>query len=109
MLVAVVLSIQAVAGPPAPREFRPPRIATPCPPPADRDDIVVCGMRNSQQRLEKLPDRHDPAPGDPLSFRLPGGGKGNVHAFQNDLPGATSQGLAVSIKLPFGRHAKPRD
>jgi hypothetical protein len=64
-------------------------------------EIVVCA-RSSDQRLATLVEPVQPSPGDPLSFRLPGGGKGNVHAIRTQLPGASGQGAAVTLKLPFG-------
>ncbi len=41
--------------------------------------------------------------GDPLSFRLPGGGTRNVHAIASELPGARGQGMAVTLRIPFGK------
>jgi hypothetical protein len=102
-MLTVILLVQAVAGPPTPTELRPFRVLPPCPSPEDGGEIVVCGRKGSDQRLEKLPERYADHADRPLSFMLPGGANGNVHAFQNNLPGATSQGVAVSITLPFGR------
>lgn len=101
----MVLFIQTVSGPPIPPQLRSPKIAAPCSIEDDSGDIVVCAQNDTDYRLDTLPDHAAKRP-DPLSFRLPGGGGGNIHAFQNDLPGATSQGMAVTIKIPFGRKAK---
>jgi hypothetical protein len=38
-----------------------------------------------------------------MTFRLPGGGTGNVHAVRTELPGAIGQGVAVTLKIPFGK------
>ena len=32
-----------------------------------------------------------------------GGGTGNVHAIRTELPGAIGQGVAVTLKIPFGK------
>ena len=100
MSVILALLIQTVA---VPRELRKPtpRIALPCPVTRPGEDIVVCA-RPTDQRLATLAEPVQPPRGDPLSFRLPGGGKGNVHAIRTQLPGASGQGAAVTLKLPFG-------
>ena len=103
-MLAGLLLLQAVAGPPLPPELRkrPVRSTMPCPVQPDPDgEIVVCA-RSTDQRLATLPEPVQPPRGDPLSFRLPGGGKGNVHAIRTQLPGASGQGAAVTLKLPFG-------
>ena len=104
MLVGLLL-LQAVAGPPLPPELRKrlPRATMPCPVQTDPDgEIVVCA-RPTDQRVAKLAEPVQPVRGDPLSFRLPGGGTGNVHAIRTELPGASGQGGAVTLKMPFGR------
>ncbi len=104
MLVGLLL-LQAVAGPPLPPELRKraPRATMPCPVQSDASgEIVVCA-RPTDQRLAKLPEPVQPPPFDPLSFRLPGGGTGNVHAIRTQLPGASGQGAAVTLKIPFGK------
>ena len=103
MLVGLLL-LQAVAGPPIPLELRKraPRVSTPCPTESGSGEIVVCA-KPTDQRLEALPQPIVPPRGDPLSFRLPGGGNGNVHAIRTELPGATGQGVAVTLKIPFGK------
>ncbi|KQN05511.1 MULTISPECIES: hypothetical protein [Sphingomonas] len=103
-MLAGLLLLQAVAGPPLPPELRkrPVRSTMPCPVQTDPDgEIVVCA-RSTEQRLATLPEPVQPPRGDPLSFRLPGGGTGNVHAIRTQLPGASGQGAAVTLKLPFG-------
>ncbi len=104
-MLAGLLLLQAVAGPPLPPELRkrPPRSTMPCPVQTDPDgEIVVCA-RPTDQRLATLAEPVQPPRGDPLSFRLPGGGKGNVHAIRTELPGAIGQGAAVTLKIPFGK------
>ncbi len=104
-MLAGLLLLQAVAGPPLPPELRKrvARATMPCPVQTDPyGEIVVCA-RPTDQRLAKLPEPVQPPPFDPLSFRLPGGGKGNVHAIRTELPGVVGQGGAVTLKMPFGR------
>ncbi|MEG3161276.1 hypothetical protein U1763_12270 [Sphingomonas sp. LB2R24] len=104
-MLAGLFLLQAVAGPPLPPELRKrvARATMPCPVQTDPyGEIVVCA-RPTDQRLAKLPQPVQPPPFDPLSFRLPGGGKGNVHAIRSELPGAVGQGGAVTLKMPFGR------
>ncbi|QCB43567.1 hypothetical protein E5673_16140 [Sphingomonas sp. PAMC26645] len=75
----------------------------PCPVQTDPDgEIVVCA-RSTDQRLATLPAPVQPPRGDPLSFRLPDGGTGNVHAIRTQLPGASGQGAAVTLKIPLGK------
>lgn len=104
MLVGLLL-LQAVAGPPLPPELRKrvPRATMPCPVQSDPDgEIVVCA-RPTDQRLAELPEPLQPVRGDPLSFRLPGGGTGNIHAVRTELPGGIGQGAAVTLKIPFAK------
>ena len=113
MLVPMFLLLQAVAGPPVPRELRKPapRLAQPYPVDDGSGTIVVCA-RPADQRLPALPPPDGAPHGDPLAFRLPGGGTGNVHAIRTELPGAIGQGGAVTLRIPFGRGMKrkrPRD
>lgn len=78
----------------------------PCPVQTDPDgEIIVCA-RSIDQRLATLSAPVQPPRGDPLSFRLPGGGKGNVHAIRTQLPGASGQGAAVTLKMPFGKEKR---
>lgn len=104
MLTTLALLLQSVAGPPVPRALRPspPRVALPCPVTRPGEEIVVCA-RPTDQRLAPLPQPTQPPRGDPLSFRLPGGGSGNIHAIRTELPGAIGQGAAVTLKIPFGK------
>ncbi len=104
-----MLLLQAVAGPPLPADLRKPvaRASTPCVPnTADGGEIVVCG-HPTDQRLAKLPERYVKPRGDPMTFQLPGGGTGNVHAVQTTLPGATGSGLVVALKIPLGTRTPP--
>ena len=80
-----------------------PRATMPCPVQADPDgEIIVCA-RPADQRLATLAKPVQPPRSDPLSFRLPGGGRGNVHAIRTELPGAVGQGVAVTLRIPFGK------
>jgi len=64
----------------------------PCPVQTDPDgDIVVCARR-TDQRLATLAEPVHPPRGDPLSFRLPGGGTGNVHAIRTEFPTRSGKG-----------------
>ena len=103
-MLAGLLLLQAVAGPPLPPELRKraPRISMPCPSEPGGGEIVVCA-KPTDQRLETLPQSVAPPLDDLLSFRLPGGGKGNVHAIRTELPGGIGQGAAVTLKIPFGK------
>lgn len=104
MLVGLLL-LQAVAGPPLPPELRKrvARATMPCPVQTDPNgEIVVCG-RPTDQRLARVAEPTQTPRDDPLTFRLPGGGKGNVHAIRSELPGANGQGVAVTFKIPFGK------
>lgn len=80
-------------------------VARPCAAgPIETGDVVVCARARDADRLQPLPppplttDR----PFDPLLLRLPGVGTARLHAFQRDLPGATSQGAAVTLTVPLG-------
>ena len=108
VIVALILLVQAVAGPPVPLELRQtaPRSSTPCLATSEDGEIVVCGRRTEDQRLAKLPEADETAPSDPLSFRLPGGGKGRIHAIQSNVGGFTGQGAAVTLTFPFGKGKK---
>lgn len=72
--------------------------------PSESGEVVVCARARDADRLTPLP----PAPGgperpfDPLMFRLPGGASARLHAFQHQLPGATSQGADVTFTVPLG-------
>jgi len=104
-MLAMLLILQGVAGPPAPRiAHKTPPATVPCPEIVPGDEIIVCG-RPDDQRLGRLPEPQR-APDALLTFRLPGGGQGNVHAVQSTLPGATGSGAVMSLRIPFGR-SKP--
>lgn len=93
-MLAGLLLLQALAGPLLPPELRKrvARATMPCPVQTDPDgEIVVCA-RPTDQRLATLAEPVQLPRDDPLSFRLPGGGKGNVHAIRTELPGAVGQG-----------------
>ncbi|MEG8026830.1 hypothetical protein [Sphingomonas aerolata] len=44
-----------------------------------------------------------------MTFRLPGGGTGKVHAVQSTLPGATGSGAVVTLRIPFGPGRRAAD
>lgn len=102
-MLALIVLLQAVAGPPVPRDLKPLTIVKPCPSADGSGDIVVCGRQQNGPRLERLPDRDRGALPDDVSFRLPGGGKADLHALQSTLPGGTGQGAAVTFSIPFGK------
>jgi len=110
MVPALIVLLQSVSGPPVPAELRKAaaRSAAPCPVTRDGEEIVVCA-RPTDQRLARLPEPDTRAPEDALSFRLPGGGKGNVHAFQRSFGGATGQGVAVTLTVPLGKRQKKKE
>ncbi|WP_242096813.1 MULTISPECIES: hypothetical protein [unclassified Sphingomonas] len=98
--------LQAVAGLPASPPLPPLSVtARPCPA-GDDGEITVCARKSDPPRLVKLPEERVASPQDRMTFRLPGHATGNVHAFQRDLQGATSQGAAVTIRVPFGKGKK---
>lgn len=104
MIALGLLQVAAVVGPVPPIVLA----RRPCPAAGSSDEVVVCGRPGDQgQRLRPLPPYRSGATRDPLGFRLPGGGTGNVHPFRKDLPSASGQGIAVSLRLPFGRGARP--
>lgn len=109
-MLALFLLLQAVAGPPVPRELRKPapRLAQPCPANDASGEIVVCA-RPTDQRLAVLPEPVKAPRGDPLSFRLPGGGTGNVRPIRTELPGAVGYGAAVTLRIPFGKGRRKRN
>ncbi len=68
---------------------------------SSEDEVVVCAHR-TEQRLEPIAEPVKSGPPDgPLSFRLPGGAQGKAHAIQSTLPGASGQGVAVTVRFPF--------
>ncbi|MDY0965903.1 MULTISPECIES: hypothetical protein [Sphingomonas] len=71
-------------------------------------EIVVCA-RPTDQRLARLPTPPVSSPDAPMTFRLPGGGTGNVHAVQSTLPGATGSGAVVTLRIPFGPGRRAAD
>lgn len=107
-MLAALLMLQAVAGPPAPRAAQPTTAlpAAPCPPQTDDGDVVVCARKSDPPRLVKLPEEAPRDPQDMITFRLPGHATGNIHAFQHDLPGGVGQGAAFSVRIPFGKGKK---
>ena len=108
MRLAAMLLVQAVAGPPPPRESTPSPslVARPCPTADDGDDVVVCGRKSDPPRLVRLPEEKPRSAADMMTFRLPGHATGNVHGIQSELPGGAGQGAAVSIRIPFGKGKK---
>jgi hypothetical protein len=104
---ALLLLLQAVSGPPVPLELREPVVrSAACSTHAEGGEIVVCGRTPERQRLKTLPEPAARSAQDALAFRLPGGGTGNVHAVQTNLPGATGPGAVLSLGIPFGKKAR---
>ena len=102
-MAPIVLLFQVAAGPPSrPTDLRA-AVARPCPKAEDEGDIVVCGRPEERPRLARLPVPVRRSLEDAASFRLPGGGRGNVHAIQTQLPGAVGRGGAITLGLPFGK------
>lgn len=103
MLLAFAL-LQAVAGPPLPLTRRP--VATPCPPAASTDDVVVCARSQDAYRLVPLPPRPD-APAVPKAEIAFGGGRLAAEAEQATMAGdQQSRRLMVRWKIPLGRKPK---
>lgn len=75
-------------------------------PPESGDDVVVCARRQDAPRITRVEERPARPLSDALTFRLPGGGTGNVHAIQTYLPGASGSGAAVTLRIPLGKRAK---
>ncbi|MGI4732710.1 MAG: hypothetical protein ACRYFW_13330 [Janthinobacterium lividum] len=67
-------------------------------------DVVVCARARDADRLKPPAplDGEQTKRFDPLLVRLPGGSTARLHAFQRELPGATSQGAAVTFTVPLG-------
>ncbi len=80
-------------------------VSRPCAGPNPDGEVVVCAHARNENRLAPLPPlaTGSDRPFDPFLFRLPGGASARVHAFQHDLPGAASQGAAVTLTIPLGR------
>lgn len=64
-------------------------------------EVVVCARRAEQRPAPLEEPVKSGSPDGPLSFRLPGGGQGKAHAIQSNLPGASGQGMAVTLRFPF--------
>ena len=106
--MTMALVVQTMAGPagPEPAASPDPRLSVlppACPAgPTVSGDVIVCARRRDADRLGTLPPLPDREAADPMTFRLPGAGTGRVHAFQRDLQGASSQGVALTMTIPLG-------
>lgn len=105
MRLAVMMAMQAVAGPPVPAELRPVRptpVATPCNEPDAQGDIVVCARARDADRLPRIdPDRYA---GRPVRAEagLVGKMRMSAAAEQGTLPnGQSSPRAMLHFKLPF--------
>ncbi|MCP3735999.1 5'-nucleotidase [Sphingomonas sp. RP10(2022)] len=104
MRLAIVMAVQAMAGPPVPADLRPAKPALPAVPCGETDargDIVVCARARNADRLPRLDaDRYAQQP-----IRAATGiGKVRVsaEAEQGTLPnGQSSPRAMLRLKLPF--------
>lgn len=103
MLVALLLLQAAAATPPERIDLLQPAQACPT---EGGEDIVVCAHHQDAPRLTRVEERPPRPLSGALTFRLPGGGTGNVHAIQTYLPGASGSGAAVTLRIPLGKRAK---
>ncbi|CUS44709.1 MAG: hypothetical protein V4610_01020 [Pseudomonadota bacterium] len=103
MIAALLVMLQAAAGPVA--DTPPPRRnPTRCPElTVEEGDIVVCGRPEPQEqfRLRPLTRRYDPVGGPGTGFRV-GSGQGNVYAATQQSPdGKPDKRIMVTLKFPF--------
>lgn len=72
------------------------------------EEITVCGNGDMARfRAGPLEDaRWAEKPLRPR-FKLPGGGRGVVHAEQRSLPGASAPAAFVTLRIPLGGEKKP--
>ncbi|PAX08445.1 hypothetical protein [Sphingomonas lenta] len=101
MYVALLLGLQSVAGPPAPRPERL-RPARECEPgEGEPGDIVVCGRRDDDQyRLKPLPERYDD-PTLPRAEMALGPGKLSAETEAASVGGVQSNRVMLRFKVPF--------
>ena len=104
MRLAVMMAVQAVAGPPLPVDLRPVRptpVATPCGESDESGDIVVCGRARAADRLPRLDESKYANKPVRATTRI---GKVGVAAVaeQGTLPnGQSSPRAMLRLKLPF--------
>jgi len=104
MRLAMMMTVQAIAGPPLPAELRPVRptpAATPCNQPDAAGDIVVCGRAAGGNRLERLdPARYAERP---IRARTTiGKVAASAAAEQGGLPdGRSAPRAMLRFRLPF--------
>ncbi len=105
MRLAMMMAMQAVAGPPVPAELRPvkarPAVAAPCGVPDDSGDIVVCARDKDADRLRAVDDTRYAEK--PIRARTTIGKVGvAAEAEQGVLPnGQSSPRAMLKFKLPF--------
>ena len=95
-MLAMLLILQGVAGPPAPRITRKiPPATVPCPEIGPGDEIIVCG-RPDDQRLGRLPEPQRRAPDAPLTSGCREAGRGMCMRSRARCP--ERRGLARSCR-----------
>ncbi len=105
MRLAMMMAVQAVAGPPIPSDLRPvkprPMVETPCGIPDGSGDIVVCARDKEADRLRPLDDLSYAQR--PIRARTAIGKMGvGVEAEQGVLPnGQSSPRAMLKFRLPF--------
>ena len=105
MRLAMMMAVQAFAGPPVPIELRPVKplaMATPCGEPDDSGDIVVCARARGADRLP--PVDADRYAGRPVRAEtgLVGKVRMSAAAEQGTLPnGQSSPRAMLHFKMPF--------
>lgn len=101
MYVAMLLGLQSVAGPPAPRPERL-RPARECKPgEGEPGDVIVCGRRDDDQhRLKPLPGRYE-EPTLPRAEMAVGTGKVAAETEAESVGGFQSNRIMFRFKLPF--------
>lgn len=105
MRLAMMMAVQAVAGPPVPADLRPampkPALTARCDMSDTGGDVVVCGRARDADRLRPVDDTRYAAT--PIRARTTIGKVGvSAEAEQGTLPtGQTSPRAMLKLKLPF--------
>ena len=98
----MMLTVQAVAGPPAPAKPIP--LERPCPPAKPGEEIVVCARPNDQFRVRPLPERFTVERGPPKAETAVNGvGTVAVEADQGaDAQGGPITRAMIRLRVPIG-------